>query len=216
MNSSSIALIIFVLSLGQASYAETCIMLVRHGETNMNREKRIQGTSDSPLNENGQSQAKHFADSFGFTPDAIYSSDLQRALMTAQPLAEKYALAVHTDGDFRELEFGILEGEQFEGELSVHHRTTHSLISDRQTKWNTPVAPKAETNNEFLKRFNRGLIEIAKQYPGKRVVIFTHGKAISVVINSLSDKEDAVRLGNCESVSLVINLAVDGVLTIQV
>jgi len=199
-------IIISLIFICPAIHAEIYIMLVRHGQTDLNKERRVQGIGDGPLNEEGRSQAQQFADSFGFTPDAIYSSDLQRAVMTAQPLAERYGLAIHQSADFRELDFGILEGQKIDCELTNGYRHEHSLIEDRQTKWNTPIAPEAETEDNLLSRFKRAFIEIAMEYPDNKVVVFTHGKAISVVMSSLGNDEDALRIGNCQAITLGIDL----------
>lgn len=85
-----------------------------------------------------------------------------------------------------------MDGEKLEGELTLDCRNAHAKIKDRQIKWNTPVAPKAETNKSSLERFNGAFIEIAQQYPDKKVIVFTHAKAINVVMSSLRDDEDAL------------------------
>ena len=90
------------------------IMLVRHGKTAWNGTGKIQGHSDIELDEIGIEQAKKLAAHCPFDKvDAIYSSDLQRARVTAEILAEKFNLPVQTMVELREVHFGDWEGKIF-------------------------------------------------------------------------------------------------------
>ena len=94
----------------------TEVWVVRHGETPWNVERRVQGWEDIPLNETGvrqaQALAKHLSRSrhHGNQIDAIYASDLQRARMTAEIVAEALSLPVIIDEGVRERHFGVLQG----------------------------------------------------------------------------------------------------------
>lgn len=89
----------------------TALIVVRHGETDWNRERRMQGHRDIGLNATGVEQAKQVAAALaGEAIDAIVSSDLQRALVTAQTIAAAHRLPVATDSRLRERSFGRLEG----------------------------------------------------------------------------------------------------------
>src|SRR5688500_9075185 len=89
----------------------TTILLVRHGETDWNLERRVQGHSDRPLNDTGRRQAIELATALGDEPvDAIYSSDLVRAHETARILAERRGLGVTVIPELREKSFGTWEG----------------------------------------------------------------------------------------------------------
>src|SRR5690349_6665287 len=93
----------------------TEILLIRHGETAWNAARRLQGHLDIPLNDHGQRQAEAVARALQDTPiDAIYSSDLQRARATAQPLADAHDLALQLDAALRERCFGAFEGLIYE------------------------------------------------------------------------------------------------------
>ena len=71
----------------------TTLHLVRHGETEWNRDGRIQGWADTPLSERGHEQARELAATLGERSiGAIYSSDLRRAYETAEPLAQRVGL----------------------------------------------------------------------------------------------------------------------------
>lgn len=88
------------------------VILVRHGETDWNRVKRIQGSaSDTPLSETGKRQAEGLALRLKNEKiQAIYSSPLQRALHTAQSIAGYHELNVQTNPDLKEINVGALEG----------------------------------------------------------------------------------------------------------
>ena len=89
----------------------TRLVLVRHGETNANREYRYIGARDDPLSEHGQAQALQLAEALAALPvAAVYSSPLQRAYNTALPIAARHGLGVQTLDDLRESNFGTWEG----------------------------------------------------------------------------------------------------------
>lgn len=90
------------------------IMLVRHGETYWNASGKIQGHSDIELSPTGIEQAKILAKFCPFErADAVYSSDLKRAKVTAEILAEKFGLSVQVVPELREISFGDWEGNNF-------------------------------------------------------------------------------------------------------
>ena len=89
----------------------TTLLLARHGETDWNRELRIQGSSDIELNELGRQQAQFLAQELTDVElDAIYSSDLSRAKATAAAVAATHGLDVSVDPRLRERSFGSWEG----------------------------------------------------------------------------------------------------------
>src|SRR5919112_3187296 len=89
----------------------TTLLLARHGETDWNRELRIQGSSDIELNELGRRQAQGLAQELTDVDlDAIYASDLARARQTAEAVAATHGLEVKLDSRLRERSFGSWEG----------------------------------------------------------------------------------------------------------
>ncbi len=88
------------------------IILVRHGETDWNRVKRVQGgSSDTPLNDIGREQAKGLADLLAREKiKAVYSSPLQRAMVTAKEIADLHNVNIEINPSLREIEAGELEG----------------------------------------------------------------------------------------------------------
>ena len=90
------------------------IYLIRHGETNGNKLKSIQGCIDLPLNEKGIEQAEKMANYFKDIPlDAIYCSSMTRACRTAEELAKVKGLEYHPMDELREITFGEWEGVEF-------------------------------------------------------------------------------------------------------
>jgi broad specificity phosphatase PhoE len=87
------------------------LLLIRHGETVWNQEGRVQGHGNSPLNERGRAQARALAERLCDMPiDALYSSDLGRAIETIEPYARMCHLPVVTNSALREKNFGDWEG----------------------------------------------------------------------------------------------------------
>jgi probable phosphoglycerate mutase len=137
----------------------TTLLLVRHGETDWNAEGRLQGHTDTPLNDFGRRQARTLADALAREDvDAVYASDLARARETAEILGERLALPVALDPDLREKDWGSWEG------LTAAERET--------------VEPVGETTEEHRERVLRALRSIARRHPGGRVLVVTHGGCI--------------------------------------
>src|SRR5581483_11305534 len=89
----------------------TTLLLVRHGETDWNAERRWQGHADVPLNARGREQARALAEELaGESIDAIYSSDLSRAQDTADIVGARLDVPVVVDPDLREIDVGPVEG----------------------------------------------------------------------------------------------------------
>ena len=89
----------------------TEFIVVRHGETAWNAQGRIQGHLDSPLNEEGLAQALLVGDRLAREPFAhLYSSDLGRALQTAQPIADHSGRPARIDARLRERNLGVFQG----------------------------------------------------------------------------------------------------------
>ena len=94
----------------------TKVYLIRHAEAEGNLYRRVHGQYDSLITDNGYRQLAALAQRFADVPlDAVYSSDLFRAVTTARAVAEPKGLEVHTRPDLRELNMGSWEDRSFAG-----------------------------------------------------------------------------------------------------
>lgn len=165
--------------MDECTKASADLWLVRHGETDWNREKRFQGSRDIPLNALGIQQAEESAALLrGNSFDAIYTSDLQRAFQTAQCIAERMGLKVIKERGLREIDMGIWEG-----------KTIYDIQTQYPEQWvqwqKNPlsvVPPPGESIEHVAQRVYRAVDEIAAAHPGGRLVIVSHGISIAALI----------------------------------
>jgi broad specificity phosphatase PhoE len=151
----------------------TDLYLVRHGETDWNRQRRIQGLTDIPLNETGRAQAR--ATGMLLTRrrwDAIFSSPLDRARETASIIASEVGLAEPTLVDaLVERNYGQAEGMDW---LQVETRFPHGT-----------VVPGRESREQVGARVIPALMELAAERPGDALLVVSHGGAIRAVLNEV-------------------------------
>ncbi len=153
----------------------TELILIRHGETDWNKDERIQGQQDIPLNEKGRSQAAHLKPAMkSLNPDVIYSSDLSRALETASIGTEKEISEIIQDKGLRERCFGSYEthSRQF-----IRENWDSTFFMDMYGEPSKDIEG-AEKIFDFQNRVVESLSGIAKQHPNERIAIFTHGGVI--------------------------------------
>ncbi len=158
--------------------SETTIIAIRHGETEWNRERRMQGTTDTRLSDLGRVQARALGRhlrSHGFT--ALYSSDLSRARDTAHAIAEHTGRTVVIDARLQERRFGIFEG-LLAAEIRARYPEEHARFASRDPDYEVPGG---ESASAFTARCLGCLAEIAARHPGEQVVVVTHG----LVLDSL-------------------------------
>ncbi len=160
----------------------TTILLARHGETDWNRELRVQGHSDTPLNEVGREQARALAEALAREPvHAIYASDLSRARETAEIVAASRDLEVCCDPDLRERNFGSWEGMTRQ---EIDHRFGASSTHD------------GETPDEVRERILAAMNRIAARHPREEVLVVSHGGALNSLWHHASG-ERLERWANC-------------------
>lgn len=182
------------------------LLLIRHGETEWNRQGLIQGFSNIPLNENGLTQAQRLADRLHREhPDIahIYSSDLDRAHQTACPIAEKLGLSIIRTPLLRERGYGLAEGLDFNQRFSEYAELDKELekkYPQRRERWNYVSIPEAESYNAVLERVGRQLLEIVMKHPGEKVAVFAHGRVIKILMEEVLDSEDSPSISNCDVV----------------
>jgi probable phosphoglycerate mutase len=149
----------------------TLLSLVRHGETDWNAQRRIQGSTDIPLNDTGRRQAAEAAELLARRPfDAVVASPLARAAETGAIIADRLGLDVPTTyPGLAERSYGEAEGLT-DDEVSA--RYPHDDI------------PGRESRSALLARVTETLGEIAVRFDGGVVVVATHGAVIRSVVNA--------------------------------
>lgn len=161
------------------------VVLVRHGATDWNLQRRCQGSTDRELSEAGIRQAEQLAavlrdEKF----DAVYSSNLRRARQTAELIGRPHALAVQVEEDLRELDHGELEG------LTFHE--IQSRYGEFLTRWRTEPAeirvPGGERLADVAERAWNGLHGILQRHPAaKRILAVSHNFPILGIICRISN-----------------------------
>lgn len=209
-----LAFLLFGITLTLTSWAETHLILVRHGQTDWNAASLLQGHSDIPLNETGKQQAQTLSEKIVKSVpkiDAIYSSDLGRAHSTALPTAEKYAIPIQKRSSLREINWGAIEGmpvdDPYVDDCFQKEDMLPSTYPDRKERWDIAVAPNAETRNQVLDRFQKELFAIAQEHPDQTVLVFSHGGPIKFLLSDLFDVDEYLtKLENCAQVHITIDV----------
>lgn len=156
----------------------TRICLVRHGETEWNAERRLQGQIDIELNATGRRQAVaagRWLRGAGVT--ALYASDLKRAWATAQAIGEALALVPVAVPEMRERCYGIFQGLTY-AEAREKYPEAYAAFEARQVDCNFETG---ETLSEMYRRVTACLVRIAAAHPGEQVVIVLHGGVLDII-----------------------------------
>lgn len=156
----------------------TTVFLVRHGETDWNRNGKYQGSSDVPLNALGMQQVAQLADylkthELAPTGDAIVSSPLSRALVTARAIGDALGIdEILTDADLQERSYGKAEG---------------LTLVQREAQWPDGNWPGLEDWGHVAERAMRALDLVGQRFAGQRVFVVCHGGLINSILAVLSD-----------------------------
>jgi broad specificity phosphatase PhoE len=171
----------------------TSLYLVRHGETDWNAQRRIQGTTDIPLNETGRSQAATTGRLLARRSwNGIYSSPLSRAYDTANIIAGELGMSEPGRIDaLVERNYGEAEGLNWE-EI------------DRVFPGDTPV-PGREEREEVTLRVLPALVALAQERQGESLIVVSHGGVIRSVLNVVdpTTTHGAITNGSVHSFELV-------------
>ncbi|WP_027502892.1 histidine phosphatase family protein [Rhodococcus sp. UNC363MFTsu5.1] len=150
----------------------TYLALIRHGETEWNAQRRLQGSSDIPLNDTGRAQAHRAADALADrTWDLLVSSPLSRATETADIIGARLGIersaAYH---DLAERHLGEAEGIT---DYEAYDRWPHGRYPD--------IEPKPAVAQRGL----RAVDDLARRHPGSAIIAVTHGGVIRAVLDSV-------------------------------
>ena len=182
--------------------SNTRICFVRHGETNWNAERRMQGHIDIPLNANGISQAERLANALirvKHSFDVIYSSDLERALHTANAVARALSLDVQITPRLRERNVGKLQGLLL-AEAPV-------LLPEI---WQRHIARELDHDlggGESIRTFHQRMQEILElflnEHRGQSVLAVSHGGSLDMIYRIITQQAlDAERVAVVPNTSL--------------
>lgn len=157
----------------------THLYLIRHGQSAGNAEGRFGGHGPTPLSELGQQQAENTAKILAKERiTAIYSSDLDRAMQTAEPLGKLLKLPVHACPEFRERHVGVLEGLTFDESKEAFPRDYYALVNRNIHH----VITGGESYRHLLRRATAKLSEVLRNHQGERIAIYSHTGAICYLI----------------------------------
>ena len=165
----------------------TIIYLTRHGETEWNIEKRLQGRGDSPLTKYGIQRAKELRDRIkNIDIDVIYSSPIKRALNTANILRGNKNIDIVTDDSLMEMCFGDYEGKKID------------IVQEENPSWDINLimqgnveicAPNGENLKEVRERISKLMNKIIAENMGKSILIVTHGITLKALMYYFKDED---------------------------
>ncbi len=160
------------------------LILVRHGETMYNAQRRFTGQSDVPLNLFGMQQAAALADCLATEHlDVIVTSDLERTHITAEAIARYHGLPIREDIDLREMALGEWEGFTYDEVLAKDAK----LVAQWRADPATFAPPGGETVAQLRDRCATSLRRWQTQYPEASVLWVTHGGFIGVLLCHVLD-----------------------------
>ena len=186
----------------------TEIYLMRHGETDWNREERLQGQVDRPLNEPGIAQAEAAGKRFraaGLCFDQVWTSPLSRAIQTAILASGFDRSDLQIDPDLMEMNFGPYEGVSFSD-------LTPEIFTFFRDPMHSPVPIGMESPSSLMARTGRFIGRLLPQAKG-RVLVVAHGVAIRAILGHLYHNDSAVWSMPIENCVLYRSVLADGTLT---
>jgi probable phosphoglycerate mutase len=166
----------------------TKLCLIRHGETNWNAERRLQGHTDIPLNEKGVLQARQMAQAIKNSKllfDVLYTSDLKRAADTANAIVKLFGVEARVDSALRERHFGVLQGLTIQEAPLLqpviwHAHITRDLEHDLEG---------GESIQQFALRVHTSLDKLQEQHSGKTILLVSHGGTLDMMYR-IASKQD--------------------------
>jgi len=150
------------------------LILMRHGETVWNRDRRVMGDADVPLSPDGRRQCDRAASVLaGFGIDRVVTSPLARAIESARIIADAIGARVESDADLQEVRFGRWQGQTYD-EI-VDDPEYHAFAAD-------PVGTPTPGGETILDVQRRGLVGLERMAPGECVLFVSHGDIIRSTI----------------------------------
>jgi 2,3-bisphosphoglycerate-dependent phosphoglycerate mutase len=156
----------------------TELILLRHGETDWNRELRFQGHVDVSLNAIGFEQARRLAQRLaGETAHRLYASDLLRAQQTADPVARQLGLVGVSEPALREQCFGRVDGMRVDDIKAQHPQAWEGWLRFQEDF----CMPEGESTRQFHARVMDAVQRLVEAHPGQTLVVVTHGGVLDMI-----------------------------------
>lgn len=173
--------------------------IFRHGETDWNKERRCQGHTNIPLNENGLAQAMDLAERLLPIPlDIIVTSDLERALVTGKTVADKKVIPLIIDPRLREMSYGQAEGMLFEDAIESFGPELWKNLQSFKRENDHVGFPGGETRKISRDRFLQALVHLIETTTHQAIGISTHGGALRNALHSfLPEEHPIISIPNC-------------------
>ena len=160
--------------------------LIRHAETVWNREKKIQGQTDSPLTRLGMSQAEKWGRMLNdISWDRIMTSDIGRAVETAGRVNQKLGVAIYSDPGLREQDWGQWTGKTL---IEIEKEDPQFFAAQIRAGWMF-CPPQGETRLNIWERSHHALVNMAARWPGETILVVTHEGVIKSLIYRLSGRK---------------------------
>ena len=162
----------------------TTVYVIRHGESVGNLHRICLGHTNLDLTDIGTAQAQKTADALADVDfSAIYSSDLIRAVHTAEPHAAKRGMKIAVSKDFRELYFGDWENASV---IMLKEKFCEQFTVGWRQNFGTFTAPNGESVVEMANRMAHGIEKIAREHMGEKILLTSHAAAIRALWGKIS------------------------------
>ena len=173
--------------------------IFRHGETDWNRERRCQGHTNTPLNENGLLQALDLAERLLPIPlEVVVTSDLERAFVTGKTVAEKKSIPLIVDARLREMSYGQAEGMLFDEAVNSFGPELWQRLQSFKSEHDDVGFPGGETRKISRERFLAVLTHLIETTTHQTIGISTHGGALRNALHSfLPEGYPIIAIPNC-------------------
>lgn len=185
------------------------IYVFRHGQTDYNATRRAMGQMDIPLNETGLNQAGELAQKMvNMNIQAIYTSPLQRAMQTAQQVANKINTNIISNSGLMERNLGVLQGHIVResdnpDEYQMDYEQLQLCMPAKLLGNNDWKPDGGESRNECLRRAQKTIKDILKKTPYDTIAISTHTGPMLAILDLAGGTDK--RIGNCDYVKLIFD-----------
>lgn len=166
----------------------TRLFILRHAQTDLNADGKIQGETDAKLNQQGRKQAKKLAKRLSrfYQLDQVYASPYPRAQETAQLVAQRFGIGYDVNADLAELNFGKINNQRFIDLATIqpdyYAQVNRVYAADPGENIVKPSFPQGESTTEIQERIQRFTQKLLEQHRGECVAAVSHGGFIKYML----------------------------------